>query len=47
MLVSAIETDGNRWFSRGVRPYSSFLFQDHSEAFIPSPSNPFPQEPDP
>ena len=47
MLVSASETDGNSWFSRGVRPYSSFLFRCFSEAFIPSPSNPFPPEPDP
>ena len=32
MLALAIESVGNRWFSRGFRPYSSFLVQCYSEA---------------
>jgi hypothetical protein len=32
MLALAMESVGNRWFSRGFRPYSRFLVQCYSEA---------------
>jgi hypothetical protein len=35
MLALAIESVENRWFSRGFRPYSSFLVQCYSEAWLP------------